>query len=317
MNLFEISGINSIVYSFLVILFGFALGRSFFKLEDRSLAIVCLCVFAPAFIFRQALGQKITEHLFTLNLFFLLFHTGILILLSAGIFKLLNIPKNISRLYLLNVTLTSIIAIRRFQPMLEPPPDAFEIINSLIFYHFTISILLGYLFGSNRERLLERTFDLFKSPAIYALFIGILLAGFGYPLKYEILDGVDSLLHAFIPVALIVIGVIWGKHIYLLQAKDYTVLLPGLVICIVLRLIISPAIAIIITKLMAIDQPVLLRAYILSSAAPTGIFAALIVSFFGRSNEKRFTAFCIILTAIGSFMTIPLLVMLLNQIYPL
>jgi len=317
MNPIEISGIASIVYPIIVVLIGYVIGRVFFKIEDRSLSIACLFVFAPAFLFRQALGQQLSSHNFTLIFFYIFFHTGIMLLAARGLFRALNIPRSMGHLYLVNIVIVSILGLRWFQPVLGAPVQAVETINTFIFYHLALGATLGIYMGSGEDRFSDNAFEILKTPLVYALGLGLLLAAIGIPLRFEILEGVDSLLHAMLPVGLLVVGIIWGRYIFVGQAGEYTAFVPGIVLCVIMKMIVSPAAALLISKLMGIHDATIQRAFIFSAAAPTGVFAALLVSFYGKANEKRFTIFCIILTTLGAFITIPLLRILLDRLYPL
>ncbi|MEW6238311.1 MAG: AEC family transporter [Candidatus Omnitrophota bacterium] len=317
MNPTEISGIASIVYSIFVVLIGYVIGRIFFKIEDRSLSIACLFVFAPAFLFRQALGQHLSAHLFTLIFFYLFFHTGIMLLAARGLFRLLNIPRAMGHLYLVNILIVSILGLRWFQTVLGAPDQAVETINTFIFFHLALCATLGVYMGSGNDRFIDSAFEMLKTPLVYAIGLGLPLAAIGIPLHFDILDGVDSLLNAMLPVGLLVVGIIWGRYIFFGQAKEYAAFLPGIVLCVIMKMIVSPAAALLISKIMGIHDATIQRAFILSSAAPTGVFAALLVSFYGKANEKRFTVFCIVLTTAVAFITIPLLRILLDRLYPL
>jgi predicted permease len=72
-----------------------------------------------------------------------------------------------------------------------------------------------------------------------------------------------------------------------------------------------------ITYLMGFEDPAMQRTVILSSGAPTGTLAAVLICFYGRINEKRFTALCIVVTSLLSYGTIPVLLLVLNTILPI
>ncbi len=317
MDLFNLSGISTIMYAFAVVFIGFLVGRYTQKIEEHSLAIVCLMVFVPAFLFRQTLAQNLTANVFTMVLFFLVFHTGFLVLISRGIFAIFHIPKSIGKMYLINILIVNLLGLRHLQPQLGPPDQSVEVINVFIFFHLVILSTLGIFLASQKERLSESFLHILKTPLIYVLFLGLLFAGMNYTPRFEVLESVDKLLNALFPVALLIIGIVWGKHIYLVQIQEYLVFLPGLILCLIISMIISPLAAIAITYLMGLDNITIQRAFILSSGMPTGILAAVLVSYHRKSNERCFTVLCIFFTTLLSFILLPLLQTYVNWMYPL
>ncbi|MBD3266852.1 hypothetical protein GF373_09295 [bacterium] len=302
---------------FFIILIGFIFARILSKIEDHSISCVCFFIFLPAFLFRQSMSQDLFSNQFFLILFFGVFHCAIQYLLASGIFRLFDVPSRTRRLFILISLTVSIVTFQKIRPMLGEPGNALETIRILTFHHLVFLAFIGVYLGAGKERVNENLFQVFKTPLTYFIVFGLILAGMQVSLPYELLEFIDSFHTITLPLALLLLGIMLGKYIFFFQFRDYSVLYAAAIVCMLLRLIVSPALAMLITQLMGFDNVELQRALILTAGAPTGILAAVVVGVYGRSNEKRFTVLCIALTTLVSFITIPLLKLCVDYLFPL
>ncbi len=239
-----------------------------------------------------------------------------LYLIATGVFKVLNIVNRTQRLFLLNLLTVSLFQLRTLLPYIGSPTEAGPMVNTLLFYHLVILAVLGVFLSCNQTRFIFTFLHIFKTPFLYVLFAGLLFAGFSVSLPYIALEAIDTLFSVTAPLALLVIGVVLGKYIYLIELDKYTFLIPGLILCSFLRLIISPLIAGLLVMIMGIEDSGLQRALVFSSGLPTGIFAGILVALYGQSDDKRFTLFCILFTNLLCWGSFPLLVIIVNRVFP-
>ncbi len=296
---------------------GILLGRVIQRLDDRSIAAVCLFVFAPALLFRHALGQIPFTHDFIFILFFVVFHTSALFLIAYKVFQFLDVSSRIHRLFLMNTIIISELALRQIQPLLGEPSQAAQIVNMIVFYYMLVFATLGLYLVEDERGTQEGIGSILKLPLIYALAAGLILAISKVEMPYLFLEAIDPLYKVALPLALVLAGILFGKYVFFVQIHEYRVLLPGLIAVVLFRMVLSPALAMLIAPLVTMENVELQRALILSSGAPTGLLALLIVSYYGRQNEKRFVVLCVLLTTIIHFGTLPLLYFLVNHWFPL
>lgn len=304
------------LYPLLVVVVGFALARSIERLDERSLAAACLFAFMPVFVFSQSHEQPFRDSNFVFILFFMLFHTAALFLIVSQILYWFKMPARNRHLYLLNILLVSIFSLQGVQPSIGAPAQAVQAVSILLFFHLVLLTLVGIYLSADHPLVMQNLLSVAKSPLLYALILGLAFAPYEMS-SFEILTVIDSLVDTALHLSLLITGLVLGRYVFFLQAGEYTVLLGGVGFCVLFRLIVSPALAVAITWLMGIDDIALQRAMILASGAPSGVLAVVLMSFYGRSNEKRFTVLNILISTLLSFLTLPLLVKLVDKWFPL
>lgn len=304
-----------------ILVIGFILTRSLTQIEDRSIAAVCLFVLVPALLFRLGLGQKIIVNKFTIILFFDIFHYAVLFFISYYAFNYFDVPARTKRIFLLSTLTASVVAIQKIVPLLGEPAETAQTINTILFFHLSFLGLLGIFLGAGNERSSENVPQIFKTPLFYLMILGLILTSvkFSVPqaVSFEIMSFIDTFNKFALPLALLIVGIMIGKYVIFLQIQEYAVLFLPLIICCFLRLVVSPLLAMLITKMMGFDEVDLQRSLIITSGTPTGELAAVIVSFYGRSNEKRFVVLCVIFTVLLSFFTLPTICSIADRWYPI
>lgn len=301
----------------IIAVIGVFIGRMIPRIDDRSISAVCLFAFVPALLLLQALSQNPFEHEFVFTMFFFFFHTGALFLLAHRAFLFIDPSPRIRHLFLINTMISNMLAYNWILPQLGEKILGLQIVKMLMFYDLVVLSTLGLYLSSGSPSIRVNLFHVFQSPFVYILFIGLWIAALPYDVPYQVLTIIDALDPTSVDLALIVIGVIFGKYIFLIEFNHYRVLLPGLLACLLFRLIVSPAIAMILVYLMKFGNTSLERALILGSGAPTGIFAVVLVSYYGKLNEKRFSVLCLLITSAAFFATFPILKILVNKWFPL
>lgn len=300
-----------------VVLLGFILVRTVSKVDDRSLAAACLFIFTPVYFFQQALGQEVVSPRFSLLLFFFLFHTLGLLSVAYGVFKILNIGQQNRRLLLLNTLVAGFFWLQILQPFMGLPAQSGGILNALKFYNLILLSGVGIYLIGDQERFVSNLLRVFKTPLLYAGMLGLLFAGLKFPLPYAALDVFHKIQVACLPLGLLAVGVLLGRYVFFWEAAAYAGMFPSVLLCGVLRLVVSPLLAWMILRLMGIVDAGLQRALILMAGCPTGIMAGVLVSCYGRPNDKRFTVFCILISTLISLATLPILVEIVNRRFPM
>ncbi len=291
------------------------MGRMLERLDDRSISAACLFAFAPAMLFRHASSQIAFSYEFVFILFFILFHTTAIFLIAYKAFQFLDVSPRIHRLFLLTTVIISIFGLRRIQPLLGGP-EAVQTVNMIIFYHMLVVAVLGFYLSRDDRKDSGGISMVLCSPFIYALGAGLIFAVSKIEMPYLVLESIDSLHNVTIPLSLLLLGVVLGKYVFLVEMVDYAVLIPGLAIVIFFRMILSPALAMLLAPRVIMENVELQRALIYSSGVPTGLFAVALVCFYGKQNEKRFVALCVVLSTVVHYVTLPILTFLINRWFP-
>lgn len=298
---------------------GVILARAVPRLDIRSVAMPCLLILFPAYFYIQAVGQNqnVTNPVFTYLLFFYLFHTVCLFWITKGIFVITKFTSSLHYLNLLYVMIPSVQGLRVIQNFISLQADSNQLISMMTFYEAAIASSLGvYLIHANHG-LAHGLRRIAMNPLIYMVLTGIGFAILKYSPPYELTGTVDRLYAATMPVAVILTGMAFGKSIYLIDKNSYIQFLPGALLCALFRLVISPLLAWGITYWMVIEDHSVLRAVILASGLPTGIFAMVITGAYSKHEHHGYAAFVIIITTTCSFITIPVLIMLMDRYFPL
>ncbi len=262
-------------------------------------------------------NQTVANPMFIYLLFFFFFHTVCLFWLSKGMNVLAKFPKSDHYHCLLMIMVPSMLGLRVIQNSITPGAESNQYIVMISFYEAVIASCLGVYLVHAQRGFLYGLRRIVYYPLGYAVFIGFGFALFQYQPPYEVTDTISRLSAAAIPAAVIITGMAFGKSIYLIDFSSYIHHLPGALLCAALRLIVSPLMAWGIAGLMGIDNTGIFRAVVLAAGLPTGVFALVITGVTGKPEQHGFAALTVILTTILSFMTIPVLIYVLNHFYPL
>jgi predicted permease len=155
------------------------------------------------------------------------------------------------------------------------------------------------------------------TPLLYTVLIGFIFALIKYQPPYEFTSTIDRLYAVTIPLAVVITGMAFGKSVYLIDLNSYMQFLPSALFCTLFRLVISPLLAWGIASMMEIDNAAAMRSVILSAGLPTGVFAMVVTGAFSKHENHGYAAFVILFTSVMSFLTMPLLIILVNHYFPL
>ena len=115
-----------------------------------------------------------------------------------------------------------------------------------------------------------------------------------------------------LPLNLMMLGILIGKGFYVLDFDSYRRMLPAVCISAALRLLLSPALGLVLIFAMGIEGQ-LARSLLIHTAMPTAIYVSIFVSYYGQPSDKRYVAMCIIVSTLVSLVTVPLLLTWINS----
>ena len=141
-----------------------------------------------------------------------------------------------------------------------------------------------------------------RLPLIWAILLGVSLRLLSIELPWELDKGIQRLGEAAIPIALIVLGMQLSETKFKPRIKELLVVLA--------RLIVAPAIAYFIGRLLQLET-LDLQVLVLQSAMPTAVNSYIIVSEFG--GDKDLVARAIVTSTLMSFITLPIILLLITN----
>ena len=169
----------------------------------------------------------------------------------------------------------------------------------------TILWTLGLLLLSPKQDFSLRNIKQVFTPTLVGLFLGTLAGVLALPLPTAITDAMASIASTASPFALILTGaalaeINFAKGVF---SKHVPVLVLG-------RLIISPAIAAFAISFLKVD-PMMATMIVILAAMPTFVRSIVLTDQYGWNGQQ--TAMGVLVTTLGSFVTIPFLVRFLGQ----
>ena len=289
---------------------GVILGRAFRKIGDKSIAICLLYFFLPVYMFQLLATPLNGGKELVLVFFFLFFHTAALLILGVSVLRMIGFPLRTHSLILFTMLLS--------HPCLFPPQLAHLFIGDIADVQSAARILdiallafvtVGGYLASPRTSAPERLFDMIRLPIAPFALLGFLFALLGISLGPSITSTLEPLSQAAAPFTFLLLGILIGKEFYLFELPSLTPTLFAVGIATILRLVVSPILAVVLTKLMSEIDASLGRMLILHTAMPTSALTAVLLAFYGQTNDKRYVALCIIATVLLSCVTIPLVLL--------
>ena len=282
----------------LIILIGFVVGRTL-PLQRSTLSQLALYVLSPALVVDSLYRTKLSLNSSSkLLLGFAL--TSIAIFCLVGLInRLLKLPAPLSR------GITAVVMFPNNGNM-GLPVATFALgaagLDRAIIYMLGSSVLM-FCFGPAMIRgkgILQGLKLTLRLPLLWAILLGI-----GLRLASEILSikipweldkGIQQLGAAAIPIALILLGIQLSETSFKPGIKE--------IILAIARLLIAPAIAYGIGKLLQLET-LNLQVLVLQSAMPTAVNSFVVVSEFG--GDKNLAAKAIVTSTLMSFITLPII----------
>lgn len=314
------------------------MGRLLPKLDDRTLSASMLFVFTPALVMYAILTTQREGGMEMARIaFFWFFHTAILLVATHQLLKILRYSMHQRRLILLSVMILNAanypIPLNEFQYGDAARETAVRImlISQVIF------VTIGVYLASDKGSWVDGIEEVFRLPLVYAAIIGFTLFMLGLQLPgYHNVGGVEALTAGVtateeaangpgvllavlgkvltflqapaLPLNLLMLGLIVGKGFYVLDYESYQRMVPAVVLSAFLRLVFSPVLGLVLILLLDIEGQ-LAKSLLIHTAMPTAIYVSIFVAYYGQASDKRFAALCIVFSTLVSLLTVPLLVM--------
>lgn len=153
--------------------------------------------------------------------------------------------------------------------------------------------------GSLREISIKK---IIKSPGILGTLIAIILFVTGIKLPYVLKESITYIAGVNTPLAMIVMGAYLTRVDFKKAIKNISLYAVAL-----LRLVIIPVIAVVVSKLLRLD-PLIAKSILISAACPTASVAALMAAKYNL--DSAYATEIVSVTTIASIISIPLILML-------
>lgn len=148
--------------------------------------------------------------------------------------------------------------------------------------------------------------DVFLKPPILSVIFSVVMLALGWRLPGTLMRFADYISGSVSPLALIYCGFI----VYEVGLKNLR-LLPGLPIMLIMRLVIAPVISLTCCSLLGMEG-LALQVFVVESALPVVSQVTVMAGAYGADEEYAATGAC--LSILGSFITIPVLMLVLGGV---
>jgi len=280
---------------------GFALGKTL-HIEPRSLGRVVFYVFSPVLIFNLLLQN----HLKLNEAFGVIVLTICIIAVMGLITYILGTFFKLERPAMTSILITSMFANTgnyglplvafAFGEDALAYAGIFFVTTTLLFY--TVGVLIASL---GHMSLKDAALGLLKIPTLYAVLLAVLMNAFGIQLPAPVARAVDLAAGGTIPLMLILLGVE-------LTRVQLTGSVRAMQLSVVLRLLVAPMIALLLTALFGISGPAW-QGSVTEAAMPSMVSATVLATDY-QLDSKLVTAIIFISTLLSPLTLTPLLVYL-------
>jgi len=292
--------INVIFPLFLLIAIGAVLHRTF-SFDMNTLSKLNNYLLLPAVSFSNVYESKLGGEVLLHIIFFLSLQATALILLVTIAAKLFKFEPELSSSFKNSVVLNNSgnfgLPVSQLVFQHNPLGASIQVVV-MIFQN-----LLTYTYGlansiSVHSKGAQAFKQFFKNPVLYAFFLGLLLHVFSIKIPQFLWQPIDNTANAFLAIALITLGA-QSAH---LNLKKITF---PLVTSLVGRLVLSPAIALLIIFCLKLDG-VTAQALFIASSFPTSRNSALFALEY--DNRPEYAAQAVLLSTILSSLTVTIVV---------
>lgn len=167
---------------------------------------------------------------------------------------------------------------------------------------FTVGVVA---INSTKKSKRSVVMDLLKLPVVYAVILGIISVSFDIPLPQPLIMSLNYISDGFIAMALMTLGLQLGDINWKFHLKQVMTIN-------VIRLLISPVIAVIILFVLEIDG-VMAQVLIISSALPTALNVMLLDIEY--NNEPEFSSQIVLTSTVMSILTMTAVVYFVQIVY--
>jgi predicted permease len=281
-----------------------ALAHLRLRFEARTLSRAVFYLFGPALVFDSLTGSEVGGAVFGQIAAAVLLTILALWVLGSIAARLLRLEGPTQAAFLVAVLLMNAgnfgLSVNYF---------AFDEVGlSWASLYFTISALLSsslgaYLSARGRTSARQALRRVAGVPFVYAAALGLLFNLGGVTMPEPLAKAISLLAQASVPVMLAVLGVRLAET---LRARQRVQHLPALAVATLIRLIVSPALALLFASLVGLSGTAR-DVTVLQSAMPTAVITTILATEF--DSDPPFAALCVLVTTLVS---LPTLTILLN-----
>ncbi|WP_019637602.1 AEC family transporter [Paenibacillus fonticola] len=284
-----------------------ALLKRFQKLDTRPLVTLYLYFLNPALILETLANADISYQDIYQTLGFSLLNLILLWLVAAAAGRLLKLPADEQAGLTLVATFTNSVNYGLPLVLLAFGQLGLDKASVYVIGQMIIVNTVGvYLAARSNFSMKQAVKSVFTLPSIYAAAAAILLRATGGSLPFGIAQGVTMAAAAYSPVVLAILGAqMVGVAGVPMNSGSKLAFRSGIAI----RMLLSPAVALLALWLLQIDG-ILFAVLFILACMPAAVNAAALAEKFGASPQT--VSKCILWTTLASFVTLPLLIVLLQ-----
>lgn len=303
MNLFVQIVLQVILPVFTLIIVG-ALFHRKFQLDLNTLSKLNTYLLLPAVGFVNMFSSHFDGSVLFMIIGFLMLQNFVLMLIASGISKIAKFDHRLSATFKNSVVLNNSgnfgLPISQLVFANNPYGQSIQVVVMIFQNLITFTYgMMNSVTGQAKSRY-HAIKEFFRNPIIYAFIIGLLLNIFGVKIPNFIWTPIENIVHAFLAIALITLG---AQSAYLKLNRISL----ALVLSLVGRLILSPAIALLIIFALGMEGTTA-QALFIASSFPSSRNSALFALEYG--NYPEYAAQTVILSTIMSSVTVTLVVYL-------
>ncbi|WP_105616513.1 AEC family transporter [Vallitalea okinawensis] len=304
MNYFIYIFTNIILPIFTIIILGFVLYRKF-KIDIKTLTKIQFYGLIPAILFINIYNSELDGSLITMIMIFTISLFFIEFILSNVICKVFRYKKSIEKAFINSVVLfnSGNYGIPLISLLFDDPYAVSILVILMVVQNVLVNTVGVYNSSSgNGKSFKEVIMSIFKLPMMYVIIIAFFMRGQEIAVPGPLMSTITILSKGMVPVALLTLGAQLGKTHFDLRIKK--VYLSN-----VLRLIVSPIIAYLITLALGLSGLVA-QVLIIISAAPTAVNSVLLAIEY--DNEPDFASQTVLWTTLFSAITVTTVIYLVT-----
>jgi malate permease and related proteins len=287
----------------LVAAVGYILRRTQLVTDSRPLARASLYFFSPALVLNSIARSKLSSNDFVTLLVYSFVVTAAVGLLAYVLGRLLNFDRLLLSGFLLGVMFVN--AGNMGLPFNQFAFGQPGLVRAAVYFvgsAILIQTLAIFIACRGRSSIGQSIAAVFKMPLVYAAALGILLNHLNWTLPDALSRALDLAAAAAVPVMLVILG------LELARVRLTSVPLPVLLAAL-LKLIVTPAIALVLAEVMNLRD--LTRAVaVLQASMPTAVNSSIIAIEFDARPD--FVTSVVLVSTLGSMITLVLLLLLMG-----
>lgn len=301
MNYFIFILINIILPIFIQILLGYIV-KKVTNFNNKPLAVIQLYIILPALLFVSMYDTKIDKSIAIKIILHSVIIFVLLYILCVVVCKILKYDKVTASSFNNSITLynSGNFCLPLVQILYNNPLAVSIQIVIMTVQSIATNTIGIYSVSAGKKNAKQGMLEMFKVPMIYCIVIALALRGLEIKVAMPILNAMNSLGSAMVPVALISLGA-------QLAETKCSFKMPKVYFSIFIRLIISPILAYVLVLLLGL-RGMAAEIAVISSAAPTAVNSVLLAIQY--DSDPEFASQAVFFSTIISAITVTLVIFL-------